>query len=225
MCTLDSSHTPNSPRTQLSTYTQLLTYIQLQYTPIPTYTQAYMTKLGYKPSDGPGFLTPKPPFWERPTFVLVTAAAPNPAAEEARFAGYSKDYASLKRKYDISRNTVTRTGVYVVRGDGSTHGAAACGRFINHASPAQITRWTLSTITPSLPMYAVVVSSFCCSVHPRHQDSITNPPHTNPPQSHSWAPRLTHLDTCTASHWMCPPNSKYSHTELGRDNWGDGVEE
>ncbi len=72
--------------------------------------QAYMSKLGYKPSDGPGFLTPKPPFWERPTFVLFTAAAPNPTAEEARFAEADKVYTGLKRKYDISRNTVTRTG-------------------------------------------------------------------------------------------------------------------
>ena len=71
-----------------------------------------MSQLGAKPSDGPALLTPKPPFWERPTFVLYTAAAPSPSDEEARFAETSKEFAGLKRKYDISRNTVTRTGAY-----------------------------------------------------------------------------------------------------------------
>lgn len=41
--------------------------------------------------------------------MIYTAAAANPTEEEARFAEASKDFAGLKRKYDISRNTVTRT--------------------------------------------------------------------------------------------------------------------
>lgn len=72
--------------------------------------QSFMSQLGEKPSDSPSFLRSKPLFWERPTFVLYTALADDPAAEEERFAAANPELANLKRKYDLSRKTFTRTG-------------------------------------------------------------------------------------------------------------------
>jgi hypothetical protein len=46
-------------------------------------TQAFLLALGAKPADGP--FAAKAPFWEKPGFVLWTAAADDSAAEEARF--------------------------------------------------------------------------------------------------------------------------------------------
>lgn len=66
-----------------------------------------------KPGEKPGFLSPKPQFWERPAFLMWTGAATDPAAEEARLAAASKTYAGIKKDYDSSRKTITRT-VYEV---------------------------------------------------------------------------------------------------------------
>ncbi|KAG2487468.1 hypothetical protein HYH03_013890 [Edaphochlamys debaryana] len=70
---------------------------------------AYFAKLNVKPgSQGSGPFAPKPPFWERPTFVLWNAAAADTEAEETRFAA-EKAYSGVKPTYDRSRRTVTRT--------------------------------------------------------------------------------------------------------------------
>jgi hypothetical protein len=62
-------------------------------------------------SAGAGPFTPKPPFWERPTFFIWPAAAADPAAEEARFAAEdAANFAGVKRDMDRSRGTLTRTG-------------------------------------------------------------------------------------------------------------------
>ena len=45
----------------------------------------------------------------QPGFVIWTAAALDPAAEEARFAAASPVYADIKKEYDVSRKSVTRT--------------------------------------------------------------------------------------------------------------------
>ena len=71
-----------------------------------------MKKLGNPDPDATGFLTPKAPFWERPTYVLWTAAQYNPEAAEATFAANPR-YMEFKNKYDKSRKTVTRTGTVV----------------------------------------------------------------------------------------------------------------
>lgn len=62
------------------------------------------------PPASAGPLTAKPAFWERPAFVLYTAAQPDPAAAEAALAAADSGFAAWKRKYDISRDTYTRTG-------------------------------------------------------------------------------------------------------------------
>ncbi len=53
-----------------------------------------MLKLGtteaQRKSAGP--FSPKPPFNERPTFVLWPATRPDPAAEEARFVAAGEPY-------------------------------------------------------------------------------------------------------------------------------------
>jgi L-ascorbate peroxidase len=71
----------------------------------------FMKKLGVKSgAAGAGPFTPKPPFWERPTFFVWPAASADPAAEEARFASEMPDaFAGVKRDSDRSRNTLTRT--------------------------------------------------------------------------------------------------------------------
>lgn len=74
--------------------------------------QKFLLQLGAKPGYTPGPFSAKPPFWERPGFVMWTAAALDPAAEEERFVAANPDYASIKKSYDISRVTVTRTGRY-----------------------------------------------------------------------------------------------------------------
>ncbi|KAK9810280.1 hypothetical protein WJX72_007826 [[Myrmecia] bisecta] len=68
---------------------------------------AYLTALGNKNPEG-GFGKPKPPFWERPSFVLWTAAQADPEAAEQRFSADPR-YAGYKKKYDMSRRTVTRS--------------------------------------------------------------------------------------------------------------------
>ena len=42
--------------------------------------------------------------------MMWTGAATDPAAEEARLAAASKTYAGIKKDYDSSRKTITRTG-------------------------------------------------------------------------------------------------------------------
>jgi hypothetical protein len=62
-------------------------------------------------SAGAGPFTPKPPFWERPTFFIWPAASADPAAEEARFAAEDPgNFAGVKKDMDRSRGTLTRTG-------------------------------------------------------------------------------------------------------------------
>lgn len=70
----------------------------------------FMKQLGAKPGAKDSPFSPKPPFWERPAFVMWTAASKDPAAAEARFV--SEDPATFtpfKKDYDRSRNTLTRT--------------------------------------------------------------------------------------------------------------------
>lgn len=72
--------------------------------------QAFLKTLGTSASAGGGPFAPKPLFWERPAFVLWTAAQDDPAKAEADFAAADPEFAQLKLKYDRSRKTVTRTG-------------------------------------------------------------------------------------------------------------------
>lgn len=70
----------------------------------------YLLTLGAKPGAGSGPFTPKPPFWDKPGFLVWTAAAENPEAEEERFVAALPDvYAGYKKSFDQSRRTVTRT--------------------------------------------------------------------------------------------------------------------
>lgn len=72
--------------------------------------RAYLLQLGTKPGAGTGPFDPKPLFWDKPGFLIWTAAALDPAAEEARFvAAFPDVYTGIKRGFDISRKTVTRT--------------------------------------------------------------------------------------------------------------------
>ena len=71
--------------------------------------QGFFNKLGNE-SKG-GFGAGKPPFWERPTFVLWTAAQSDPSAAEEALAA-DDDFKGWKNKYDRSRRTVTRTGMH-----------------------------------------------------------------------------------------------------------------
>ncbi len=71
--------------------------------------QASLNKLGVKPGAGTGPFDPKPPFWEKPGYLLWCTAAVDPEAEEARFAAAAPVYADVKKNYDQSRRTITRT--------------------------------------------------------------------------------------------------------------------
>ncbi|GFR53080.1 hypothetical protein Agub_g15788, partial [Astrephomene gubernaculifera] len=80
--------------------------------------KSYLFALGVKPDQKPSsagnplaaLFAPRPTFWERPSLVLWTAAAADPAAEEARFvAEDGAAFAGAKTNYDRSRRTVTRT--------------------------------------------------------------------------------------------------------------------
>ena len=73
-----------------------------------------MKKLGTRSDVGTGFFAAKPVFWERPAFVIWTAAQPDPAKAEADLAAADPTFAQVKEKYDKSRRTVTRTGAYTV---------------------------------------------------------------------------------------------------------------
>ncbi len=72
--------------------------------------QDFLLKLGAKPGAGSGPFTPKPPFWDKPGFLIYTASAADPEAEEQRFVSAAPDvYAGIKKQLDQSRRTVTRT--------------------------------------------------------------------------------------------------------------------
>jgi hypothetical protein len=71
-----------------------------------------MRRLGTRSDAGTGLFAAKPLFWERPTFVIWTAAQPDPAKAEAEFAAADPAFADFKDKYDKSRRTVTRTGAH-----------------------------------------------------------------------------------------------------------------
>lgn len=68
--------------------------------------KSFFLSLANKGESGP--FAGKPPFGERQTFLLWTAAQPDPAAAEAKLAA-DPDFAAWKKKYDRSRKTVTRT--------------------------------------------------------------------------------------------------------------------
>lgn len=72
----------------------------------PTEVKGFFNKLGNE-SKG-GFGAGKAPFWERPTFILWSAAQPDPEAAETALAA-DEDFQNWKKKYDRSRRTVTRT--------------------------------------------------------------------------------------------------------------------
>lgn len=75
----------------------------------PSDVQKFMNTLGVKdPASLEGPFARKPLFWERITFVLWTAAQPDPAASEAEFAAANPIYAEYKEKYDRSRKTSFR---------------------------------------------------------------------------------------------------------------------
>jgi len=70
----------------------------------------WLLKLGAKPGAGAGPLTPKPPFWEKPGYLIWTAAADDSAAEAARLASANPQaFEGIKKNYDRSRATYTRT--------------------------------------------------------------------------------------------------------------------
>eukprot|EP00892_Ulva_mutabilis_P005537 jgi/Ulvmu1/3355/UM156_0012.1 len=74
--------------------------------------RTFMLQLGAKPgSSGP--FAPKPPFWERVSFVLLGRIADDPQAKELQLAADSDVFAGFKKSYDLSRNTVTRTNYEV----------------------------------------------------------------------------------------------------------------
>lgn len=74
----------------------------------PAEVQKFMGSLNVKdPSKLGGPLGKKAPFWERPTFLLWTAAQADPAAAEEEFAALP-EYEVWKTKYDQSRNTTFR---------------------------------------------------------------------------------------------------------------------
>eukprot|EP01023_Acetabularia_acetabulum_P022476 TRINITY_DN220_c0_g2_i2.p1 TRINITY_DN220_c0_g2~~TRINITY_DN220_c0_g2_i2.p1 ORF type:complete len:370 (-),score=60.81 TRINITY_DN220_c0_g2_i2:211-1248(-) len=75
----------------------------------PSEVREFLFNLGRKEGEGEGFFSKKPPFWERPGFVIYTATRDDPAAAEQEFANYDQVYADLKLSYDRSRKTITRT--------------------------------------------------------------------------------------------------------------------
>ena len=72
--------------------------------------QTFLSTLGTAAGSSGGLFAPKPLFWERPAFVIWTAAQPEPAKAEQTWADANNAYKGLKLKYDRSRDTVTRTG-------------------------------------------------------------------------------------------------------------------
>lgn len=60
-----------------------------------------------------GFFAAKPPFWEKYSFLLYSAAQEDPKAYEEMLAAESEEFAKWKLDYDRSRATVTRTNYEV----------------------------------------------------------------------------------------------------------------
>ncbi|CAK0787502.1 hypothetical protein CVIRNUC_010722 [Coccomyxa viridis] len=75
----------------------------------PEEIQTFLSTLGTAAGSSGGLFAPKPLFWERPAFVIWTAAQPEPAKAEQAWADANNAYKGLKLKYDRSRDTVTRT--------------------------------------------------------------------------------------------------------------------
>ena len=51
-------------------------------------------------------MTPKPLFWAKPGFLMWTAGAEDPAAEEARLAAADPEFAQAKADFDASRKSL-----------------------------------------------------------------------------------------------------------------------
>lgn len=80
--------------------------------------KAFFSKLGVKPGADEGPFAKKPPFSERVHFLLWSAAQEDQAAAEAALVEADPGaYADWKKKYDISRRTVTRTDYEVDFGE------------------------------------------------------------------------------------------------------------
>eukprot|EP00798_Chlamydomonas_sp_ICE-L_P010122 gene10122-8022_t len=61
----------------------------------------------------PSPFAPKPPFWDKPAYLVWCGGAKDEAGEEARFVAADPAFASIKKSYDVSRATVTRTNYEV----------------------------------------------------------------------------------------------------------------
>ena len=73
--------------------------------------QDFLLQLGNTTPEGglKAFFSGKPPFYERPGFLVWTYAQPNPAKAEAKL-GADPRFAPYKTQYDRSRETLTRAG-------------------------------------------------------------------------------------------------------------------
>ena len=130
--------------------------------------KAFLTSLGTQKAGG------KPLFWERPGFLLWTAAAGDGAAEEARLAAGDPGYAAAKEMYDRSRRTVSRTGENGVwwvglrgggGGGGGETGRGGLGEGgVRRRRPPSVSRPTqpcIPSLCPAHPDYEVdVVDAF-----------------------------------------------------------------
>lgn len=120
--------------------------------------QSFLSTLGTAAGSSGGLFAPKPLFWERPAFVIWTAAQPDAAKAEQAWADADPAYKGLKLKYDRSRDTVTRTGARpksVSLSDLLPSAPAAAAHMLYRLTylltgpSVQITRWTLSTSLPA----------------------------------------------------------------------------
>jgi len=71
--------------------------------------RSFLLQLGAKPEGGFGY---KPPFYERPGFLMYTAAQPDPTKAE-EYLATEPEFAVWKDNYDKSRKTLTRTNYEV----------------------------------------------------------------------------------------------------------------
>eukprot|EP00210_Caulerpa_lentillifera_P005376 g5138.t1 len=71
--------------------------------------KTYLLQLGAKPEGGFAY---KPPFYERPGFVMYTAAQADPLAAE-EYLATDPGFAVWKKEYDKSKKTITRTNYEV----------------------------------------------------------------------------------------------------------------
>ena len=78
------------------------------------YPQEYFARLNNRSYGATGFFAPKPIFDQRQAFVLWGSSQPDVEAAEAKLvADPTFKYKDWKTKYDRSRQTVTRTGIYL----------------------------------------------------------------------------------------------------------------